>query len=489
MIDVKAVREANKLRIYAKIPGGGSAQARQYTKDVVGKVKKGYDTAFADYRDFYAAHRGPGDPSFTTVPANGFEKVFEAYTVMGGAFKFTTEEVVNTKELINFDKGSFAMGAINVLSTITNMMPLLDAPLMSTYKGMSPIDFTIDCYLNLEDWRELHTDYIIKNNPSAADIVDFCYNYPILRLLSLVLPFRLAKFGQGVDDFFKGRAEVQALLDASYDGNVFNPDKFRTNLDKMLKEDAAKDLKDRQFEGNTLLRDIANNEKNDKGESLYETESQIRKALANPVNYIDYKDGQVTMSTGFFYNLGMAVGEMTDTKHGSDDTLVKLAKYLGGGILDLAEMGKKAFDDYIGDMYYLRAPFPFVKIAESDQRGFTIFYGSKRFDEVFLTKVDFDIPNGYYEGGVPSQIDLKLKFQMRRRPTLDTFNNFLYHNDPMRESGKEFTQGYDNEMTDRERNARSLLKPALFNDKGDMLRLGDIDEVETAKNTDNPANA
>ena len=44
-------------------------------------------------------------------------------------------------------------------------------------------------------------------------------------------------------------------------------------------------------------------------------------------------------------------------------------------------------------------------------------------------------------------------------------------------------------MTDRERNARSLLKPALFNDTGDMLRLGDIDEVETAKNTDNPANA
>ena len=169
--------------------------------------------------------------------------------------------------------------------------------------------------------------------------------------------------------------------------------------------------------------------------------------------------------------------------------LIKLAKYLGGGILDLVEMGKEAFDTYIGDMYYLRAPFPFVKLAESDQRGFTIFYGSKRFDEVFLTNVDFDIPNGYYEGGVPSQIELKLHFLMRRRPTLDTFNNFLFHNDPLRESGKEFTQGYDDIVEPRERDAKSLLKPALYDKSGEMLRFSDIDEVETAKNTDNPANA
>lgn len=451
MIDIHAVKEANKVRLYAKLPGSPKqarekieqmkkeAQGNTEKEHIFDKLKNTYDDAFCDFRKFYQTFRCPGvDPDFENTFS--FEKIFEAYTNLGEGFGLNFTGVVNTKKLIDFSEGSFGMGVIDKLSTFANYMPSLDAPVMSTYKGVEPLTFKVYCYLSLEEWKEMHADYIEDMMPSSQEIVNYCYNYPILRLMFLVLPYRFAKFGAVVDDVIRGYNQMSDIISGSYKKGADGKDVFDSSTCIAGLQTLANDKSQSE---NQILHDIVNNP------DSYKTESDIREKLMNPMNYVSFGDsannGLFEINGGYFYNLGLGLGETLDTEHGSDNLLIKIAKYLGQAGMWVLEEGKYAFDQIVGDMYYLKPPFPFAKLTSSDQRGFTVFLGSKRFDDVFLTGVELKIPQGYYEGGVPSEMPITLHFQMRRQPTVDTVYGLLLNNDPLHwDTTRGFGQGYDN---------------------------------------------
>lgn len=463
MIDIKAVKESNKLRVYAKIPNKSSEQAKnknvpvrkikvdgKWVEDdnLSKKIAKQFEGQFSgDYVGFYNQHRAPGlDPEFKG--GDTYEKVFEAYTNLGDGFNLDFNGFSTESQLVDFSPGSFGMGLINVLSTVGNFMPTLDIPLMQTYTGVKNLKIPVKCYIDLEDWKERNAEYIEQNSLTAMGIVNYCYNYPILRLLSLVLPYRNAKFGTSFDKYTTGNKIGERALKTAYikdkDGKIFDAEKFVDNLEK-----------DPELSNNSFIGGLRENLKNYYGKDGKKadlntlSESDIRSYLANPLNYTENElagnSDPNNKDAGDIYWLSMGIvsAEITDTEHGSDNTLVQLLKYVGKGINWILEQGKGAIDTFIGDIYYLRPPFPYQKVADTGQKGFTILYGSKRFDDVVLTGVKIEIPSGYYEGAVPSSISITIDFMTRRMPTINMFEGLLMKNDPMVRFGKD-GHGYDN---------------------------------------------
>ncbi len=474
MIDIKALKESNKVRVYAKIPSSSNTQAKNSQKNsstkesslseqVTGLLEKQFG---GEYVDFYNEHRAPGiDPEFKGD--GSFEKVFEAYTNMGDGFHLDFNDFANGSQLVDFSPGSFGMGVINLLSTVGNFMPVLDIPLMQTYTGIKNFKIPINCYLDLEEWKERNADYIEDNGISSMGIVNYCYNYPLLRLMSLVLPYRNAKFGTSFDKYADGTKAGETALKAAYeevDGKqVFNA---KIYVDTLAKKTA----------GNSFVQNM--NSKEGQAEMLSTmgkknisevTEADLRSYMANPSNYsreqLEGTRGEDGKDAGdvYWWTLGIVSAEITDTEHGSDNSLIQLLKYVGKGVNWILEQGKGALDTFVGDIYYLRPPFPYQKLADTKQKGLTVLYGSKRFDDVVLSGVGVEIPSGFYEGGVPSKIGIRLEFTTRRMPTLNMFDGLLMKHDPLHQQNRQGGGIYDETIADISEDSDTWRLPSANN--------------------------